>query len=118
MNEFIDQVRKIRDTHNIPLKKPVKNIWIISQNKQVIEHFKHFEEVIKENCNAFEIQYEEDESQFLMYEKNYTTSYKKKLGEIIRNLFAEENEKVNAKLKEMRDELKKLEDLVKKEREA
>lgn len=53
-----------------------------------------------------------------MYEKNYTFSYKKKLGEIIRNLFAEENEKVNAKLKEMRDELKKLEDLVKKEREA
>lgn len=53
-----------------------------------------------------------------MYEKNYTTSYKKKLGEIIWNLFAEENEKVNAQLKDMRDELKKLEDVVKKEREA
>jgi len=46
----------------------------------VLDSFKHFEDVVKENCNSFEIQYETDENKYLFYEKNYNPSYKKKLG--------------------------------------
>lgn len=74
--------------------------------------------MIKENCNAFEIEYDLDESKYLHYEKNYSTTYKKKLGLIIRTLFETENNEISEKVKKMREDLKKLEAEVKKEREA
>ena len=57
------------------MKKPVLKLKVISSDKNVIDNFKHFEEVIKENCNSFEIEYENDEAKFLHYEKNYTKTY-------------------------------------------
>ena len=74
--------------------------------------------MIKENCNAFEIEYDLDESKYLHYEKNYSTTYSKKLGLIIRTLFETENNEMREKVKKMREDLKKLEAEVKKEREA
>ncbi len=75
MVTLIDSVWQIRDGNNLPLKKPVLKLKVISSDKNVIDNFKHFEEVIKENCNAFEIEYENDEAKFLHYEKNYTKTY-------------------------------------------
>jgi len=53
----------------------VLKLKVISSDKTVIDNFKHFEDVIKENCNALEIEYENDEGKFLHYEKNYTKTY-------------------------------------------
>lgn len=118
MMNLIERVREIRDGNKLPLKKPVLKLKIISQNQTIIDQFKHFEDVIKENCNAFEIEYDLDESKYLHYEKNYSTTYKKKLGLIIRTLFETENNEISEKVKKMREDLKKLEAEVKKEREA
>jgi len=70
-------------------------IKVITSVKSIIEHFKHFEDVIKENCNSFEIEYDSDESKYLIYDKNYNKTYKQKIGQIMKDLFKDDTERVN-----------------------
>lgn len=81
MNRVILMVRNIREKQNIKVKIPLKRIAIVHRDSRLLDHVKTLENYLKEELNAYTVEYLTNESDFVeLTAKANGASLGKRLG--------------------------------------
>lgn len=70
MSHFIAVVeltRQIRETNNLALKRPLKNMTIIHSDQKALEHIKSLQSYVKEECNVRHLEFTSDVAHFVTF---------------------------------------------------
>ena len=71
MQKIIELSRKVRDQHNLPIKKPLKTLKIVDKNPAAQEVLAPFLAYIKDEVNTLDIVFETAEDEHIRFTVDY-----------------------------------------------
>lgn len=101
MKKIVEMTRSIRDQYNLPIKKPIKSALFVNSNPDFGNAIEAFENYIKDEINAYDLQVESNEDKFVNYSCDYN---QRALGLRLRDQFEKE---ITEKIKDVPEDKQK-----------